>query len=79
MLEDIQPGGGQGARVDVLCVSGSVERWLGGTAVDFGQRVLQQLDGGQNLTGEKNKGWSAELFQAKTRPRHINIVHNCSR
>lgn len=48
-LEDGQPGGGQGAGVDVLGVSGSVQGRLRGTAVDLGQGVLQQLDGGQDL------------------------------
>lgn len=48
-LEDGQPGGGQGAGVDVLGVSGSVQGRFWGTAVDLRQGVLQQLDGGQDL------------------------------
>lgn len=58
MLEDRQPGGGQSANADVFRVRGSVKRRLRRAAVDFGQRVLQQLYGGQNL---KNKGTSLNL------------------
>lgn len=40
-----QPGGGQRARVDVLGVGGAVQGRLRGAPVDFGERVLQELDG----------------------------------
>lgn len=48
-LENRQLHGGQSAGVDVLCVWGSVQGGLGGTPVDFGKSMLEQLDGRQNL------------------------------
>ena len=39
----------QSAGVDVLGLCGSVQGRFRGAAVDFGEGVLQQLDGGQDL------------------------------
>ena len=50
-LENGHPGGGQGAGGHVGRVSGSVQRGLGCAAVDLGESVLQELDGGQDLGG----------------------------
>lgn len=52
LLEDGQLHGGECAGADVFTLGRSVQRGFRGAAVDFGQRVLQQLNGGQNL-GEK--------------------------
>jgi len=52
-LENRQSGGGQSADIDILRVRGSVQRRFGGTAVYLGQRVLQKLNGGQDLKQEK--------------------------
>lgn len=48
-LKDRQLHGGECAGGDVFTLGRSVQRGFRGTAVDFGQRVLQQLNGGQNL------------------------------
>lgn len=74
MLEDRQPGGGQSANADVVRVRGSVKRRLGGAAVDFGQRVLQQLYRGQNL---RSKGISISL-QCPLND-HAIFLQSCSR
>lgn len=49
-LEDRQPRRrGKRAGVDVLCVRRPVQGGLRGAPVDFRQRVLEQLNGGQDL------------------------------
>lgn len=64
-LEDGQSRGrGQRASIDVLSVGCPVEGWLRGAPVDLRQRVLEQLDGGQDL-GEK-------------RPLLLNLLHAVS-
>lgn len=48
-LKDGEARRGQSAGVDVLRVCGAVQGGLGGAAVDFRKRVLQELNGGQDL------------------------------
>lgn len=47
--EDRQLHGGECAGADVLVLGRSVQRGFRRAAVDLGQRVLQKLNGGQNL------------------------------
>lgn len=49
LLKDGQLHGGEHEGVDVFTVCRSVQRGFRGAAVDFGQRMLQQLNGGQDL------------------------------
>lgn len=49
MLEYRQLHGGQSAGVEVLGVRGSVQGRLRGAPVDFGERVLKELYGRQDL------------------------------
>lgn len=49
LLKDGQLHGGEHEGVDVFTLWRSVQRGFRGAAVDFGQRMLQQLNGGQGL------------------------------
>lgn len=51
--EGRQLHGGECAGADVFALGRSVQRGLRRAAVDLGQRVLQKLNGGQNLWARK--------------------------